>query len=345
MTKSLKFSHLIFLLPILFVLSLVMLVNLPFYQTAPASLTYAVIFDLLLTTPLIYFLIIRKRDIPKITVVSVFMVCLMIAHYIIPPAQQTFLNQIEFWLVPLVEFGVISVVIFSAQKTIRQFKAEKKATPDFYTALRQACKAVLPKRVAAVFAMEIAVVYYALFSWTAKPTAKINEFTSFKKNGITSVVYALMMIFLAETFAVHMLVDRWSPLVAWVLTWFSLYTCLQLFALVRSLPMRLSYIDKMARKLYLRSGFINETMIDIDTIVAIQLTARSLPEDGSIVKFSALGGMDTHNIILHLKKETILQKIYGLQKPFKSLAIYMDEKELFVHQLNGLLEAPNLKNP
>lgn len=336
MTKSLKFSDLIFLVPIFFVLSLVMLVNLPFYQTAPASLTYAVIFDLLLTTPLIYFLIIRKRNIPKITVVSVFMGCLFLAHYIIPTAQQTLLHQLEFWLVPIVEFCVISAIIFSAQKTILQFKAEKKKSPDFYTALGLACKAVLPKRVATIFAMEIAVVYYALFSWNAKPTAGITEFTSHKKNGITSVVYALMMIFLAETFAVHMLVDRWSELVAWVLTWFSLYTCLQLFALVRSLPRRLSYIDKIERRLYLRSGFFNETIIDIDTIKGIQLTARSLPEDGSIVKFSALGGMDTHNIILHLDEETIMQRIYGFQKSFTSLAIFIDEKDLFVNQLNEL---------
>jgi len=135
MTKSLKISNLIFLLPILFVLSLVVWVNLPFYQTAPASLTYAVIFDLLLTTPLIYFLIIRKRDIPKITVASVFVLCLIIANYIIPPTHQPFLSQLEFWLVPIIEFGVISYIIFNAQKTIRQFKTEKKTTPDFYTAL------------------------------------------------------------------------------------------------------------------------------------------------------------------------------------------------------------------
>lgn len=334
MTKSLKFSSLIFLLPILFVLSLVVLVHLPFYQTAPASLTYAVIFDLLLTTPLIYFLIIRKRDIPKITVVSVFVLCLIIANYIIPPTHQPFLNQLEFWLIPIVEFGVISYVIFNAQKTIRQFRAEKKATPDFYTAICLACKAALPKRAAMLFAMEISVVYYALFAWTAKPIPKANEFTSYKKNGVISVVYALMMIFLAETFAVHMLVGKWNELLAWVLTWFSLYGCIQLLALARSLPRRLTYIDKAEKKLYLRSGFFKETMIDIESIVAIKLTARSLPEDGSIVKFSALGGFGTHNIILHLNEETVLQRIYGLKKPFKSLAIYIDEKALFVNQLN-----------
>lgn len=335
MTKSIKLSDLIFLLPILIVLSVVAIVNLPFYQTAPKSLTYAVTFDLLLTTPLVYFLIIRKKDIPKITVASVFVACLVVAHYIIPPAKQTFLNQLTYWLFPIVEFFVISYVVISAQRTIRQFKVEKKASPDFYTALCIACKAALPKRAAMLFATEIAVVYYALFAWAAKPIPKANEFTSYKKNGIISVVYALMMIVLAETFAVHMLVERWSELAAWILTWVSLYTCIQLFALVRSLPKRLTYIDKAERKLYLRSGFINETIIDIDTIVDIKLTARALPEDGSVVKFSALGDFDSHNIILHLKEETILYKIYGMQKRFKSLALYMDEKELFVNQLKG----------
>jgi len=185
-----------------------------------------------------------------------------------------------------------------------------------------------------LFAMEISVVYYALFAWTAKPIPKVNEFTSYKKNGVISVVYALIMIMLAETFAVHMLVDKWNELLAWVLTWFSLYACIQLFALARSLPRRLTYIDKVEKKLYLRSGFFNETVIDIETIIDLQLTARSLPEDGSVVKFSALGGFGTHNIVLHLKEENILHRVYGIQKPFKSLAIYIDEKELFVSQLD-----------
>jgi len=66
MTKSIKLPDLIFLLPILVVLSVVVIVNLPFYQTAPASLTYAVTLDLLLTTPLIYFLIIRKKELNQI---------------------------------------------------------------------------------------------------------------------------------------------------------------------------------------------------------------------------------------------------------------------------------------
>lgn len=336
MTKTINLSQLIFALPILLVLSIVVFVNTAWYQTAPTQLAYGVTLDLVLTTPFIYFLIIRKRDIPKTTVASVFVVCLIIASYIIPPAQQTLLNQLKFWLLPLVEFFVISYVLMSVRKTIQQFKVEKKTVPDFYTALCMACKSAFPKRVAMVFAMEIAVVYYALFAWTTKPIPKANEFTSYKKNAIASVVYALMMIALAESFAVHMLVAKWNELIAWILTWSNLYLCVQLFALVRSLPRRLTYIDTTEKKLYLRSGFFNETIIDIDTITAIKLTARSLPEDGSIVKFSALGNMDNHNIILHLKEETTLQKVYGMQKPFKALAIYMDEKALFVNQLNEL---------
>ncbi|MFK7979000.1 MAG: hypothetical protein AB8G86_03380, partial [Saprospiraceae bacterium] len=56
----------------------------------------------------------------------------------------------------------------------------------------------------------------------------------------------------------------------------------------------------------------------------------------SILKFSALGDFGAHNIILYLKAETMLQKVYGIEKPFKALAIYMDEKDVFVNQLNEL---------
>lgn len=334
--KTIKFPYIIFAIPLAIVLSLFILVRTPLFQANPENLSIAITLDLLLSIPFVYYLIIRKKDIPKITVVSVFLACLALAHFILPPSQQTFLSQLEFWLFPLAEFFVLSFVVIRARKTIHQFKVQKKHIPDFYTALCMACKAALPKRVAMVMATEIAVVYYSLLAWTTKKIKRTNELTYYKKSGIIAAIYALMLIILAETFAIHMLVERWNTTVAWVLSALSLYTCLQLFALIRSMPKRLTFVDEEAGKLHLRFGFFSETTIDIKTIQDIQLTTRSLPEDGSVVQFSPLGSLDNHNMILHLNEEVTLTKIYGLQKDFRSLAIYIDEKELFVKRLNQL---------
>lgn len=334
--KTVKFPYLSFTIPLALVLSLFILVRTPLFQANPESLSIAITLDLLLSIPFVYYLIIRKKAIPKITVVSVFMGCLALAHFILPPSQQTFLSQLEFWLFPLAEFFVLSFVIISASKTIRQFKIQKKAIPDFFTALCTACKAALPMRIAMVMATEIAVVYYSLFAWTTKKIKRTNEFTYYKKSGIIAAVYAFMLIILAETFAVHMAVERWNATVAWVLSAFSLYTCVQLFALIRSMPKRLTFIDEEDGKLHLRFGFFSETTIAIKDIQNIQLTTRTLPEDGSVVQFSPLGGLDNHNMILHLDSTMTLNKIYGLQKDFRSLAIYIDEKELFVEQIKQL---------
>ncbi len=336
MTKKIQYPILIFGLPLLLLAFLILLVRSSIFQQNPAELSFAITLDLLVTIPILYFLIIRKREIPKITVVSVFIVCTAIASFVIPIEHQAFLSQVKTFAIPFVELSVLTFVILKTRAIIRSFRDSDTEQLEFFDALSLACSKILPGRVGKLFATEISVIYYS-FSKFVKKEIQPNEYTYFEKSGIKTVVYALIFIILIETFAVHLLVHKWYPTVALVLSLFSLYTCLQFFSLSKSMDRRLISIDYENQILHLRYGFFNQTSFPFADVKSIELNRRTLPEDSSIVPFSALGGFDSHNIIIHLKQEHTLHRIYGIENKFQALALYVDKKEEFVDKVRELM--------
>lgn len=335
MTKTIS-NHLIFGLPILILLFLVALVNSSWFALQPEQLSYGITFDLLVTIPFIYFLIIRKKDIPKMSVVSVFIVCLIIASFLIPQEHQSLLSAIKAYGLPVAEVAILVYLLWSTRKIIQQFKHQKNTTPDFFTAISMACKAALPKRIASLFATEIGVIYYAFFAWEKRPLQE-NEYSYSEKNTIIILLYVVIFLILFEAFALHFLLVSWNETFALVWMILSIYTGVQFFALTRSLPKRPMRIDVHERKLHLVYGFFNQTSIDISNIKDIEKSTKMLPADKSIVQFSPLGNLDNHNIIIHLYNENILYKIYGLKKKYKSIAVYVDDKDRFVEDIKQLM--------
>lgn len=326
-----------FCLPLLLVLFLACLVCSPLFQKYPQELAIGITLDLLLTLPLLWFLIIRKRDIPKITVVSAFIIGLIIASYLLPVEQQSLLETIKTYAFPIVEMGVLTFVFYTFRKTWLAYQSEKKERPEFFTALNEATQKTIPGRVGVLLATEIAVVYYGFFAWK-KPTLATNEFSNHKKSGIVLVLYVFMGLVVMETFAMHIVVERWSVTAAWILTALSVYTCFQLFALIRSMPRRPIKVDIENRKLYLRYGFFSEAIIDLKDLERIELTARSLPENKGLVALTPLDMLDSHNVVLHLKSDdNVLHGFYGRQSTFKGIALYVDDKNTFVETLQPYL--------
>ncbi|MFK7934317.1 MAG: hypothetical protein AB8G22_12465 [Saprospiraceae bacterium] len=324
---------LIFGTPLLLILFCVGLVNSPYFAQYPQDLATGITLDLVVTLPIVWFLLIRKTDIPKITVASSFILGLVIASYILPAEQQTLLALIKKVAFPLVETGVLLFVFYTFRKTWKAFKTEKNVRPEFYTALTTATQQVLPGRVGILLATEIAVVYYGIIAWR-KHLLAANEYHYHKKSGIILVLYVFIGLLAGETFAMHILVEKWSPTVAWVLTGLSVYSAFQIIALTRSMSRRPIIMDKENDTLYLRYGFFSEATIKISDIERVEMTARSLPADQGLVELTPLGMLDSHNLVLHLKSDdNTLNSLYGRKSTFRGIAIYVDEKQRFVEEL------------
>lgn len=92
---------------------------------------------------------------------------------------------------------------------------------DIPDRLEAACGHVLPSRSAArVLASELAVLYYALFAWRAGPHAPANAyaFRLHRESGIAMLFGFLAGVSLGEVLVVHLLVQRWSHMAAWIAT-------------------------------------------------------------------------------------------------------------------------------
>lgn len=299
------------------------------------SLNLAITVDLLLTVPLVYFLLIRKTQIPKTTVVPVMVLGLLIGSYFLPKESQTYLDLFKNWALPIIELSILTFIIFKVRKAINTYKELKSVTPDFYDTLKNVCNEILPKKLILPFATEVAVFYYGFINWK-KRRINSNEFTYHKKSGTPSLLGGFIMVIAIETIALHFLLAKWSPVFAWILTGLSLYTAIQFFGFARALSKRPISVEEST--LTLRYGIMNETRISLSDIESVVLSKKELEKDKLTKSLSPLGELESHNVIINLKRENTLVGIYGIKKKYKIIGLHIDEPNGFKEKLENALQ-------
>lgn len=321
--------------PFLIILTLVFLSKSTFLVANPSVGSFAITFDLLITAPLVYYLLIRKSKIPVTTVLPILIVGLIVGTYILPIENQYYLNLFKTWGLPAIELLVLSFIIIKVRRSIKTHKQKKQENTDFYDILKETCSDLIPQKLVPIFATEIAVIYYGFINWK-KISPKPNEFTYHKNSGTTSLIAAIIFILLIETFVLHILITRWSNVAAWVLSALSMYTVIQLFGYLKSLSQRPIIIR--SNHLIIRYGILAETEISLQDIDFIELSTSDLKLDNLTKKLSTFGELESHNVILKLKKEYSLLGLYGIRKKFTNLALYLDKKEEFKSKIESILQ-------
>ena len=162
MNRTLNFQKIliIFGVPILIIGMMVILAKSSIFYEYPKSLSTGITFDLLLTVPLIYFMLIRKTSIPKTTVVPFLIIGMVVCSVILPTQNQYYLDLFKTWILPVVELSIVSYVFYNVSKAVKRYKLKKNEKVDFFTALKNTCYEILPKGIVAPVVTEIAVFYY-----------------------------------------------------------------------------------------------------------------------------------------------------------------------------------------
>lgn len=319
-------------IPLTLIVSMVLLAKSALFVRYPEQLSMGITFDLVITVPLVYFLLIRKREIPKTTVVPFFILGLVVASFILPAGHQFYLTQIKHWVLPVVEISVFLFVGFKVTKTVKEFRKQKNETPDFFTAIRTATLEVLPQALSRPFAIELGVIYYGFISWRKK-ALKPNEFSYHKKTATMALLGVFILIIFAETIALHLLLQMWSDIAAWVLTILSVYTGLQVFGIARSMSKRPLAIE--ADSIELRYGLLSETTIKLENIEEVAPFKGPVEKDGDTVQLSPLGELEACNVVIHLKEENTLYGLYGIKKTATSIALHVDEPQRFEEMIKS----------
>ncbi len=336
MNRSLNINKnlIIFGIPILFIGMLALLAKSSIFEIHPNRLSIGITIDLVLTVPVIYLMLIRKTSIPKTTVVPVMIVGMLIGSIILPEENQFYLELFKTWILPIVELSLVSYIIYNVSKAVKRYKSNKNETTDFFTTLKTTCYGMLPKMVVIPVVTEISVFYYGFVHWKKRELDE-NEFSYHKESGTITLLVAIIFIIAIETFVLHILLAKWSVIAAWILTWVSIYSGVQLFGFLRSMYKRPIVINN--GKLFLRYGIMNETIINMDNIDSIELSSKDIELNKETRKLSFLGDLESHNVIIRLKAENILTGLYGTKRKYRNLVLHVDKNAEFKNVLDHAL--------
>ncbi|TXE17069.1 hypothetical protein ES692_10435 [Psychroserpens burtonensis] len=329
MTKTSTFQKntIAFIIPLALLILLVFLTNTSLFSVHQSFLSPFVTIDFMITIPILYFLLIRKRSISNVTVAPFLILCIVIASYTIPSENQDLLSLSKTWLIPIIELSVLAVIIIKVRKARTLYKTSVNYHQDFYSALVTYCASLFPKNVAKLVANEVALIYYGFFNFK-KTILKDNEFSNYKGSGILSTLSALILVVGIEMITVHIISAKWSPTLAWVLTGLSIYSALQLIGIIRSVPKRPITINE--HHLQLRFGILSETTIPYDAIDRIEIINSSdFDKEKGTKTLSLLGELEQSNIVIYLKSPQQLDFIYGKPKTFTKLLLFVDDNQNF----------------
>ncbi|WP_203292659.1 hypothetical protein [Luteirhabdus pelagi] len=302
-----------------------------------STLPLAISIDVLMTIPLVYFLLIRRTSIPNLTIIPFTIVCFLVGHYVLPDNQHRYLDLFQTYGLPLLELVAISFVGIKVYKIIHSFKSHNHI-PDVYDAITAAVRESFPARVVPIASSEFAILYYGFIAWR-KRIIGAGEFTYHKKNGIVSTFIAILVILTIETAVLHLLLDKWNGVVAWIVTGISIYTGLQVLGIMKSIPRRPVQIkDGMA---ILRFGILKETTIDILDILHIENRKPSLSEeDNKALSIGLSGPLLEDNIEIKLRKPTTVNMLYGLRRKSDHISLYVDNPLEFIAEVEAIRKTP-----
>ncbi len=330
MIKSISISRQFFIfgVPVFLMLVLVLLPNSNFFKIHPSELSLAITIDFLITIPVIYFFLIRKTKIGKRSVLTLLSIGILMASLIIPKENQQYLSLFKKWLFPILEIGIFGYLFISIKNIIVNFKSNQ--TLDFFESLKMATNSILPIKNSGIINGEIGVIYYGFF---ARKNIQFtdNEYTYHKNNSTITILYFFIFIILLESSIIHLLVAKYSIFWAWILTGLSIYTAIQIWGLTSSIKKRPIKFEKEYVKLFY--GIFCETKINFNKIIEIK-SIKNIIADKEIVQMSPLKSLEEPNVLIKLSEENWIEKLYGGKKAYKKLALYVDDNERFIENIN-----------
>jgi len=302
-------------LPLLVMTACTMLVFTPLFLHHEQRLSAAIVLDLTVTAPLLYFLAIRKTSISNVTTIRIFLLGVLLAGLLLGK-QTPFLHFIKTWISPLVECWIIYIIA----RKFYQARKQNKGETDFLTQARDtAARITGSQHLGNILGSEWATLYYALAPTPALPAG---AFSYARSTGAAPVTSAFLICMVAEGIGLHFLIARWSPLTAWILTGLSAYTMLQLFAHIRAMKARPIRVEE--GRIFLRNGLVADVAIDLSNIEEITLTTRTSSKEKAL-KLALFGALESHAVRIKLRQPVTVTRLFGIRRQADVLLFAVDK--------------------
>ncbi|MGD9588195.1 MAG: hypothetical protein AB7Q37_06085 [Pyrinomonadaceae bacterium] len=287
----------------------------------------ALAIDFLVTFPVVYFLLIRKTAVPRITVVPIFFACFFIASSVLPDGVGP-LSFAAVIAIPAIELLGLSYLGFRIYRTRKAYLDERSDGRDLMERLRNAfTRELKPPALARAAAFEIAVLVYALAAWRKKSEA---GFTYHRQNSPILILSIFVFLISAETVVFHLLFATWSETLAWIATALSAYFGLQIFAHTKALRLRPIVVTET--EVRLRCGILGDAVIPREAIESAErITQVDDADEGT--DLLPLGGMSQPNVCLTLLEPITIFGVYGRKRRGSLIRLSVDDPAAFVTAL------------
>jgi hypothetical protein len=294
----------------------------------PDLLALGITLDLVVVVPaLVYFLLVRGRGWSPLVLIPSFFVSLAAAGRVLPADRHQFLQVFE-WLAAPIELVVVGLVVVKARQVARRMRAEGPADPGtLFERMREAAREVLGRNLLSdALAFEIAICHCAFAGWRARPVSSPATFTYHRKVAYGAMVAALLFVLVAETIGAHVLLQRWSPAAAWVLTALSLYSGFWLLGLYQAVRLRPIRVEEDG--LLIRIGLKWRVWVPFADVAGAEILRGGtvLPKRKELLRAVVLGEA---RYLLRLARPLTAEGPYGIRRQVEQIAFTVDEPQRF----------------
>lgn len=290
-----------------------------------------------------YWLFIRQRIMSKLLLYLVFIICLGASYLIIPSTQKGFFNKVLVWLIPVIEIGILILVMYGIFKSVKNYRRNKQNEEhDFLDVIRISLEPKLGKGfVLGAILTELSVFYYSIIGWFKKPTVIQNgdTYSYHKTSQLKMIIIIFSILIILEGAFFHLLIQLWSSMAAWIFTILNIYALLYIIGLynsVRSLPHIIT-----SDKAVIRFGYQSSIELDISNIEDIK-TAKEQAGIGEKTPkdtYFAMLNMDSPQYEIFLKEPVLMKSSYGRKRYVRTVVFRTDEPAKMIKELNSNIES------
>jgi len=324
------------------------IVRTPLFDRAPDMGAFGVTFDLCVTIPVLYYVLVVRRGAHPATLIPIFGVGMVLARLLVPRGHQEFLHSLA-PVAAALEIVLLGVVFARARRASRVLRSAEGADP--VEKIHLACEGIFGRsRAAGFLSAEIAILWFALFSWrraaapaemrrAAAPAetsragvpaetsrrSSSEGVTFYRASGWPTVLAVVFLLIAGEGFGAHVLLSRWSLRAAWTFTALDVYSVLWLLGDFQALRLRPATFD--GRVLVLRFGMRWSARIDASNVLSVtRLAPGAFPKAPDTLRFSML---DEPRYAIAFRVPETFRGIAGLERKVRAVGVLPDDSAAF----------------
>jgi hypothetical protein len=298
-------------------------VRLPSFPQHPA-LSWAVLFDVLVGLPLLFYvLLLRRYRLSPLVLGGVVSACLALACWLLPVPQWP--SQALLRLLPMaLEAVTLLALAARGRALLRAYRAAGAHETRLLLRLRLAAAQELGMA-GGLLVAELDMLRYALLGWWEPIPATrsgVAAFASHRESGLGALLGIVCFGLLIESAALHLLVRMWSPVAAGWLLVADAYALLLFIA--HGHAVRLQPTLLTADELLVRVGFFWHVAVPRGSWPTAELLRGDFAADAETLNL-ARPLLTAPNVMLTFAAPISVTGPYGICRPARRLALYLDQ--------------------